>query len=84
MSDHSTISAEGAITSAQCPWPQFSNGKHTQFGFEWDNVAVERLAEAKGAHILRIACGANKIEVYVSPTGRTIRVFDRHGRELSA
>lgn len=54
----------------------------TTFGFEWGPVVVERLAhfrprKNREAFILRV----NDLEVYVSKTGRSVRVF-RGGKEL--
>jgi hypothetical protein len=54
----------------------------TDFGFDWGDVAVVRTAEFKGMKCLTISCNGNEVSVYVSPTGRSIRVFDRKSREL--
>lgn len=62
--------------------------EQTRFGFKWGQIEVARLAsfvrrEGKGAtRILRVKTEAGKeIEIYVSPTGRSLRVF-RDGKEL--
>lgn len=54
----------------------------TTFGFDWGPVKVERIAHFKPrkdreAFIL----GVNDLEIYVSKTGRSVRVF-RDGKEL--
>lgn len=52
--------------------------KNTQFGFNWGPVRVTRLATLpRGAHIVDV----NGVEIYVSKTGRSVRVF-RDGKEL--
>lgn len=56
----------------------------SQYGFDWGGVVVERLCEVNGTRVIRVAHGANNIEVYVSPSGRSIRVFNRKGKELRA
>jgi hypothetical protein len=52
-------------------------------GFVWGPVEVTRLTRIERSngkyHILRI----NDLEIYVSPTGRTTRVF-RNGEELKS
>ena len=54
----------------------------TTYGFDWGPVMVERIGhfkprEGRESFILRV----NDLEVYVSGTGRSVRVF-RKGREL--
>lgn len=59
------------------------------FGFRWGQVLVERLASIhrrKGDRcswkIIRITPDTGKtVEVYISPTGRSIRIYKGH-REL--
>lgn len=65
----------------------------TQYGFKWGPVAVERLAEfprsggqCKVMGLYRVkgptrADMEQVLEIYVSPTGRSVRVF-RNGKEL--
>lgn len=52
-----------------------------QYGFRWGQLDVVRLAEFKGTRALSIRSDFGSIEVYVSPTGRSIRVW-RDGDEL--
>lgn len=57
-----------------------------RFGFRWGQVVVTRLAELpKKQKVIGIGTGGiatrPEIEVYVSKTGRSIRVF-RNGKEL--
>jgi len=53
----------------------------TSFGFKWRGVEVERLAIVRGAKVLGIKVNNTKVEVYVSPTGRSVRVW-KNGKEL--
>ena len=58
-------------------WPDV-----TPYGFTWGPVRVERIANFKPrkdreAYVV----GVNDLEIYVSKTGRSVRVF-RGGREL--
>ena len=62
-------------------WRAISPGI-TTFGFDWGPVKVERIAhfeprKGREAFILRV----NDLEIYVSKTGRSVRVF-RDGKEL--
>ena len=57
----------------------------TDYGFEWGNITVERLAELPQGHrVLRVKTPRQDIEIYVTKTG-LIRVFGteyasgRHG-----
>ncbi len=52
----------------------------TPHGFMWCDVEVMRVAEIDGRHVIAII-GGHEVNVYVSPTGRSMRVF-RDGREL--
>lgn len=60
----------------------------TQYGFKWGPVEVARLAqfrtgEKSETRCIRIKTDAGKeIEVYVSRTGRSLRVFS-DGKELT-
>jgi len=57
----------------------------TAFGFTWGPMSVERLATVdrqRGTYrILRVDTGHVQLTVYVSPTGRSVRVF-RETQEL--
>jgi hypothetical protein len=60
-----------------------------RYGFRWGNLVVERLASFAAriygddrTRVLRIKTDQSSIEVYVSPGGRSIRVFKK-GRELT-
>lgn len=51
-----------------------------QYGFTWGPVKVQRTAVMpQGHHVLTV----NGLDIYVSPTGRSVRVF-RDGKELKA
>lgn len=52
------------------------------YGFAWGPMEVRRATEHNGYVALDIITDAGKcITVYVSPTGRSVRVFDREGGE---
>lgn len=54
----------------------------TTYGFNWGPVKVERLANFKPRKDREVfIVGVNDVEVYVSKTGRSVRVF-RDGKEL--
>lgn len=57
-----------------------------RYGFRWDHVTVLRYANINGTKVLAIRINnTDRLEVYVSPTGRSVRVFDqRTGAELKA
>ncbi|MGW3992178.1 hypothetical protein ACWEF6_01695 [Amycolatopsis sp. NPDC004772] len=54
----------------------------TDYGFQYGAGLWERLADFRGTTVVRLTPdhGSN-LEIYVSPTGRSVRVF-REGREL--
>lgn len=52
-----------------------------QYGFRWGQLDVVRLIEYRGNRALAIRTDFGEVEVYVSPTGRSIRVM-REGVEL--
>ena len=57
-----------------------------QYGFKWGPLEVLRTMEFKGTHVVEIApvnesTRKNAVTVYVSKTGRSVRVF-RDGKEL--
>lgn len=54
----------------------------TRHGFRFGGALVEALASFRGTTITRITPDVGSfIEIYVSPTGRSARVF-RNGKEL--
>lgn len=58
----------------------------TRFGFIFGSAHVERVAMLPQGHaVLHISGGKGKfIEVYVSPGGRSVRVFNQDGSEMKA
>lgn len=54
----------------------------TPYGFSWGPAEVTRLAEINGSRILRLATDQRDIQISVSPTGRSVRVW-RDGKELT-
>jgi hypothetical protein len=61
----------------------------TQYGFTWGPLEVTRLAHFKPrgdreSYVVRVATETGKhVDIYVSRTGRSLRVFDS-GKELKA
>ena len=53
----------------------------TEFGFVWGPVEVERVMEARGSRIIGISTQKRRLQVYISPSGRSVRVFEA-GKEL--
>lgn len=59
-------------------------GFPTPFGFQWGPALVERRMERDGRICLGIRTDTGReVHVYVSRTGRSIRVFE-NGQELTA
>lgn len=57
-------------------------GNANMFGFRWDQVDVIRKGELpEGRKVLSIETEFDDLEIYISKTGRSIRVF-REGEEL--
>ncbi len=61
-------------------------GTLTSYGFTWGPMEVRRLATFKGNRVLGIYIEDDgsqhpRLEIYVSPTGRSVRVW-RDGKEL--
>ena len=51
----------------------------TNYGFVWDQIEVERTCGVRGWKILRMKIdGKPVLEIYVSPKGRSVRVWKRH------
>ena len=51
------------------------------YGFTWGPAEVTRMAEIKGLRILRVATDQRDLQISVSLTGRSVRVW-RDGKEL--
>lgn len=53
----------------------------TQYGFRWGPVEVTRIGSwvrrrGRGATVvLEVKAGKTKLDIYVSPTGRSVRVY---------
>jgi len=55
----------------------------TDYGFVWNEMTVTRLTEHDGGVVLEVkASGGAKIQVYVTPKGRRLRIWRGH-RELT-
>lgn len=52
-----------------------------RYGFRWDNVDVVRMSEYRGYKCIGVETDFGSVQIYVSPTGQGIRVFEG-GREL--
>lgn len=57
----------------------------TDYGFIWEGIEVERtttIGLPQGdTRVLTVKVNKTKLTIYVSPTGRSIRVF-KNGKEL--
>ncbi len=58
-----------------------------RYGFRWDHIDVTRSAEIdRGTGPTKVLTihvnGTERLVIYVSPTGRSVRIFDQHSREL--
>lgn len=49
-----------------------------EYGFTWGPLRVERTMSLKGSVVIRIFAGDNELEVYASPTGRSLRAWKNH------
>lgn len=54
-----------------------------KFGFRFGPMDVVRATEHEGTHYVQVVSDYVTIDVSVSPTGRSVRVF-RNGEELKA
>ncbi len=55
------------------------------WGFEWEQVKVERWIDlGDGRKVLRVATDHDQLDIYVSRTGRSVRVFRPGKGELVA
>ena len=61
--------------------PTRSEGAVTQYGFTWGAATVTRMAEFEGQTCTEFRTDTHKLNVYVSPKGRSVRVW-LDGREL--
>jgi len=51
----------------------------TQFGFHWGPMNVARLTQIDGrGYVLRVQTDTHDLQIYVSPKGRSIRVYQDH------
>jgi len=57
----------------------------SDYGFKWEQVEVERLAsilrkstDINSDKIIRVRTKYRDLEIYVSPTGRSVRVWRDH------
>jgi hypothetical protein len=55
---------------------------NTQYGFTWGAMTVTRVTEINGYVVLQIEAGKKRINIYASPTGRSLRAFNGKGKEL--
>jgi hypothetical protein len=53
----------------------------TDYGFTFGPAEVIRIASINGTRVLAIKAGRHTVDVYVSKTGRSVRVW-RDGKEL--
>lgn len=62
--------------------PDVTNGP---YGFAWGPALIERYwSDDKGRVVLGIKTDAGReVTVYVSPTGRSVRVYDKDKGELT-
>lgn len=54
------------------------------WGFRWDQVDVTRIADMNGQKCIEIATDHGSVCVYVSPGGKSIRVFRNNETEMTA
>jgi len=52
----------------------------TPFGFKYGAAEVSRLFSSKGAVVLEVVAGVNRVGIYVSATGRSVQVYRRKAR----
>lgn len=57
---------------------------YTEYGFDWGPVSVERTCTLPGdRRVVTVRTEHRTLTIYVSRTGRSLRVFEGHGsREL--
>ncbi len=64
-----------------------TDSENDRYGFTWGNVKVTRMAEITRptgtCRVLSVSSDKVRLEIYVSPTGRSVRVY-RNGTELVA
>lgn len=54
----------------------------TAYGFHWGPADVFRVFQHKGRRVLGIETSHRRIQISISPTGRSVRVW-RDGKELT-
>jgi hypothetical protein len=59
----------------------YTNDDAEQYGFRWGPMDVVRQAEFNGSHLVAVRSDYASVDIYVSKTGRSIRVF-KDGLEL--
>jgi len=53
-------------------------GRVTKFGFTWGPIRVTRVSHVEGrGYVVSITADGTELEVYISPKGRSVRVFDK-------
>lgn len=56
---------------------------HTDFGFEWGPLAVERTSSLPGGGVvLTVKTDHRELTIYASRTGRSLHVFEGNRTEL--
>lgn len=59
-----------------------SDPTRTSHGFEWGPAVVEALGQVerpRGAYrVVRVRTGQHTLDIYISPAGRSLRVFRDH------
>lgn len=70
-------------------FPEETTGAVDDYGFKWGQVVVERLGsilrkptDPNSDKIIRVKTQYRNLEIYVSPTGRSVRVWRDH-KELT-
>ena len=54
------------------------------FGFRWGQLDVTRIGDFRGQKCIEVATDFGNVTIYVSPTGRSIRVFRDNDTEMTA
>ena len=62
-------------------FPEETTGTVDYYGFKWGNMVVERWGIIRDTSVLGITVNKTRLEVHVSPTGRSVRVW-KNGKEL--
>jgi hypothetical protein len=59
-----------------------SADEYTPYGFNWGPAKVFRVFQHRERRILAVETGHRRIQISISPTGRSVRVW-RDGKELT-